>query len=187
MENHHRLVVNSAALGRLGSRTSHRQYSSFATPLTERLVEGASCWKTYEFCCRRREQSNIPCPCWLLLHSRALREMGLSVQNALKGSPPSEPWRHRVVDWEETISVLQRRHQRQKPQATADLMLFFLPSLLPGTMAFPWDWLSSNWQERSWDDSPLDPRIFPKTKEALKDNTQAHFYAWSPQPMRLRS
>lgn len=30
---------------------------------------------------------------------------------------------------------------------------------------------------RSWDDSPLDPRIFPKTKVALKDNTQAHFYA----------
>lgn len=30
---------------------------------------------------------------------------------------------------------------------------------------------------RSWHDSPLDPRIFPKTKVALKDNTQAHFYA----------
>lgn len=80
-------------------------YSSSATPLTGWLVEAGSCWKTYEFCCCRREQPNIPCPCWLLLHSRALREMGLSVQNALKGSPPSELWRHRVVDWEETISV----------------------------------------------------------------------------------
>lgn len=72
-------------------------------------------WK-HEFCCRRAKQPpNIPCLWWLLLHSRALREISLSVQNALKGSPPSELLRRRRICWLRggDQCVPQRRHQRQ--------------------------------------------------------------------------
>lgn len=86
-----------------------------ATNWTADRSEGVA-WKR-EFCCRRRAKHppNIPCLWWLLLHSRALREISLSVQNALKGSPPSEPLRRHRICWlrEGHQCVPQRRHQRQ--------------------------------------------------------------------------
>lgn len=111
------VVCNKTELTSKRYSTQTNKYILLVYPATNWTAEKwGSRLKTYEFCCRSAKQPpNIPCLWWLLLHSRAVREISLSVQNALKGSPPSELLRRHRICWLRggDQCVPQRQHQRQ--------------------------------------------------------------------------